>query len=211
METAIRVMVAEDDPLALRALRAYLDKAADCVLVGAVTDGSSAVELARSVKPDVAVLDIHMPILNGIEVTRKLTAPDIGCAVVCFTAFGDDETMMAALAAGASGFLLKTDSPGLVLHSIRSAYTGDSLVSPKLLANLLRRNRSASEPPVDLSENDLRLIALVGQGLSNAEIAQEVFLAPSTVKTYVSRLLTRLDRPNRTSLAILAHDWGLVS
>lgn len=208
-EPRIRVMLVEDDPLAQQAIRTYLSRPSDIELVGVAGDGVEALEVAAEVQPDVAIVDIHMPRMGGIELTERLTAPPSAIRVVCFTALGDDRVMLEALNAGASGFLLKSDSPGLILHGVRSAYSGDALVSPKLVAAVLANTRIRSTPP-DLSDTDRELLTLIGRGLSNAEIAQELFLATSTVKTYVSRLLSRLDRPNRASLAALAHEWGLV-
>ncbi|MFV0429826.1 MAG: response regulator [Arachnia sp.] len=211
MPPVIRVLVAEDDPLARHAIETYLARANDIELLEMAHDGEAAVRMAQELKPDVAIVDIHMPKLDGVEVARELSKPPLNCKVVCFTALGDETTMMDALAAGASGFLLKSDNPGLILHGVRSAYSGDSLVSPKLVAELLRHTPARSRPPVHLSDADRHLLTLIGRGLSNAEIAEELYLSPATVKTYVSRLLARLERPNRTSLAALAHEWGLVT
>lgn len=211
MAPPIRVMLAEDDPLAQRAIETYLSRAVDIQLVGVASDGEEAVSLAHEVGPDVAIVDIHLPKLDGIGVTQQLTSPPLNCKVVCFTALGDDRTLMRALESGASGFLLKADNPGLVLHGVRSAYSGDALVSPKLVASLLRTSTTQhSDPPADLSDSDRRLLGLIGQGMTNAEIAEVMFLAPTTIKTYVSRLLAKLDRPNRAALAALAHEWRLV-
>lgn len=206
----IRVMLVEDDPLAQQAIKTYLSRSADIELVGVAGDGVEALELAPTLNPDVAIVDIHMPRMGGIELTERLTTPPSPIRVVCFTALGDDRVMLQALNAGASGFLLKSDSPGLILHGVRSAFSGDALVSPKLVAAVLANRRGQSPPPPDLSATDKELLGLIGRGLSNAEIAQELYLATSTVKTYVSRLLGRLERPNRASLAALAHEWGLV-
>ncbi len=206
----IRVMVAEDDPLAQQAIETYLSHANDMELIGIASDGQSALELAATTDPDVAIIDIHMPKVDGIEVTRRLTQPPSRIKVVCFTALGDDNVMLDAIHAGASGFLLKTDSPGLVLHGVRTAFSGEALVSPKLIATVLANSVRRIEPPRHLSETERELLVLIGRGFNNAEIAEKLILAPSTVKTYVSRLLARLDRPNRAALATLAYEWGLM-
>ncbi len=208
--TPIRVMLAEDDPLAQHAVAAYLGRAPDLELVGTAADGPAALDLAGSCSPDVAVVDVNLPLLDGIQVTAALTSRPRPVRVVCFTALGDDRVLYRALQAGASGFLLKSDAPGLILHGIRSAFSGDSLVSPKLVASLLAAHRARSAPPPGLTQGDKDLLRLIGAGRSNAEIADELCLATSTVKTYVSRLLGRLERPNRAALAALAHEWGLV-
>ena len=205
---AIRVLLAEDDPLAQQAIETYLSKPQDLSLVGIAPDGEQAIAMAQELSPDVAIVDIHMPKLNGLEVTKALVPT--GVKVLCFTALGDDQILRRALLAGASGFLLKSDSPGIVLHGVRSTYSGDSLVSPKLVAALLRASGPRSTPPAHVTDKDQQLMALIGRGLSNAEIAERLFLAPNTVKTYVSRLLSQHNRPNRAALAALAFEWGLV-
>lgn len=205
----IRVLLAEDDPFVHHAMTVYLENAADIELVGIASDGEAALALAHELRPDVAIVDIHLPKLDGVGLTARLCAPPLNCKVVCYTVLADDQTLRNALAAGASGFMIKTDRPGLVMHAVRSAYSGDALISPKLLVRLLQDAAPQSKPPEFLDAADLELIRLVGDGLSNAEIAEKLHLAPSTIKTYVSRLLTRLERPNRTSLAGLAYQWGL--
>lgn len=210
MAPMIRVLLAEDDPLAQHAIETYLSRANDIELVATAVDGEDAVAKATEVRPDVAIVDIHMPKMDGIDVTKKITAPPLNCKVLCFTALGDDSTLLRAIDAGASGFLLKSDSPGLVLHGVRSAFSGDSLVSPKLVSTLLVNRRHRTEPPAELTTTDRQLLSLVGRGFSNAEIADELYLATSTVKTYVSRLLSRPQKPNRAALAAQAHEWGLV-
>ncbi|MDO4718895.1 MAG: response regulator transcription factor, partial [Propionibacteriaceae bacterium] len=204
------VVLAEDDPFAQQAITTYLSRAADIELVGIASDGEAALTLVHDMNPDVVIADIHMPKVSGIELTAKLAAALPAIRVLIFTALGDDQVMREALTAGASGFLLKSDSPGLILHGVRSAYRGDALVSPRLVASLLAERRARSDPPPDLTESERHLVGLVGRGLSNAEIAEAVCLAPSTVRTYVSRLLGRFQLANRTALAARAHDWGLV-
>lgn len=207
----IKVLLAEDDPLVQRAVATYLSRASDLTLVGTAGDGLAAIDLAERLRPDVVIVDINMPRLGGIETTRRLTSPPNSCKVICVTALGDDLTLNRALDAGASGFLLKSDSPGLILHGIRAAFHGDALVSPKLVTSLLQATRrSTSLPPSHLSDTDVTLLGLLGQGQSNADIARQMHLATSTIKGYVSRLLTQLDLPNRTALASKAHEWGLV-
>ena len=202
-------MVADDDRLASQTLRTYLSGSTSIQVVGVAPDGRAAVQLAHEWKPDVAIVDMHMPHLDGIEVTRQITGEPLMCRVLIFTAMADEQVLAKALAAGATGFLLKSDHPHMVINGVLSAYSGDTLVSPKLVTSLLPLLRR-SVPPRDLPGRDRQLIALIGKGLSNADIAQEMHLAVSTVKSYVSRLLQRLDRPNRTALAALAYEWNLL-
>ncbi len=203
-------MLAEDDPLAQHAIQTYLSRANDIELVGIASNGAEAIQLAEELLPDVAIVDLHMPLVDGIEVTARITAPPSSCRVLCCTALGDDRSLLRALEAGASGFLLKSDNPALILHAVRSAYSGDALVSPKLVSSLLGSVASHQTPPDHLTDIDKELLGHIGRGLSNAEIASLMFLAPSTIKTYVSRLLGRLDQPNRAALAAAAHSWGLI-
>lgn len=211
MGEKIRVLLADDDPVAQRAIATYLARTPDLELVATAGDGVAAVQLGLQWRPDVAIVDIHMPKLGGIETTKRLTSPPISCAVICLTALGDDLTLHRALNAGASGFLMKSDSPGLIQHAIRAAHNGDALVSPRLVRQLLgSRIARNSEPPSDLTQIELRLLGHLGTGMSNAEIGVELELATSTVKGYISRLLARLELTNRTALAAKAHEWGLV-
>ncbi len=206
----IRVVVAEDDPLAQLAIESYVARVADIEIVGSAADGAPALELVKSLKPDVLLTDIHMPHMTGVELIRRVFALAAPPRVLCFTVLGDEHTMRTALEAGASGFLLKVDPPDMLIHGIRCAYHGDALVSPKLLATVLRQFQRHSQPPSDLGDTELELVRLVGRGLDNSDISEAVFLAPSTVKTYVSRLLKKTDCRSRAQLAAKAHEWGLV-
>lgn len=206
----IRVVVAEDDPLAQMAIRSYVARVDDIEIVGMAPDGIPALELVKSQKPDVLLTDIHMPHMTGVELIREVfTLPDPP-RVLCFTVLGDETTMRTALEAGASGFLLKVDPPEMLIQGIRITHHGDALVSPKLLASVLRQFQRHNQPPSDLGETELELVKLVGRGMDNKEIADSVFLAPSTVKTYVSRLLKKTECRSRAQLAAKAHEWGLV-
>ena len=208
--STIRLVVAEDDPLARRAIRAYVGRSRDVELVAEAVDGIEALSAVREHHPDVLLTDIHMPQMTGVELIRKVFTLAEPPRVLCFTVLGDEHTMRTALEAGASGFLLKVDPPDMLLHGIRCAYHGDALVSPKLLASVLRQFQRHIHPPTELSAPELELVRLVGRGLDNGEISDEVFLAPSTVKTYVSRLLKKTDCRSRAQLAAKAHEWGLV-
>lgn len=206
----IRIVVAEDDPLAQMAIESYVARVDDIEIVGSATDGAPALELVKSLKPDVLLTDIHMPKMTGVELIRRVFTLPEPPRVLCFTVLGDEHTMRTALEAGASGFLLKVDPPDMLLHGIRCAYHGDALVSPKLLASVLKQFQRHAQPPTDLGATELELVRLVGRGLDNTEISEAIFLAPSTVKTYVSRLLKKTQCRSRAQLAAKAHEWGLV-
>ena len=206
----VRVVVAEDDPLAQMAIKNYVSRADDIDIVGTAPDGYAALELVKSLKPDVLLTDIHMPEMSGVELIGHVFALPEPPRVLCFTVLGDELTMRTALEAGASGFLLKVDPPDMLIHGIRCAFHGDALVSPKLLASVLRQFQRRNQHPSDLTPSDVELVRRVGRGLDNAMIAEELFLAPSTVKTYVSRLMKKTDCRSRAQLAVRAHEWGLV-
>jgi DNA-binding NarL/FixJ family response regulator len=204
------VIAAEDDPLAQRTIAAYLAGAADIALVGVCGDGAEALELVIRASPDVLLTDIQMPGMDGIELIRRALALSHPPRALCFTSLGEEATMRAALAAGASGFLLKADPPELLVQAIRSVRDGDALVSPRLTVSILRSLTTLGSPPAHLTKAELDLVRLVGEGKDNAEISAALCLAPSTVKTYLSRLLPRTDSRSRAQLAARAHQWGLV-
>lgn len=208
-QPSIRVVAAEDDPLAQRAITAYL-AGTDVALVGVCGDGAEALDLVARLSPDVLLTDIQMPGLDGVELVRRALRLPRPPRALCFTSLGEEETMRAALEAGASGFLLKVDPPELLVHAIRCVHAGEALVSPKLLTAVLRSFTTRSEPPAHLSAIEVDLVRLVGEGRDNAEISAALCLAPSTVKTYLSRLLRRTDSRSRAQLAARAYQWGLV-
>lgn len=207
----ITVVAAEDDPLAQRAIRTYLAAAADIDLVAIADNGLAALQVVRTEQPDVLVTDLHMPGMNGIQLLHEVFALPEPPKALCFTALGDERSMRAAVSAGASGFLLKVDPPGLLIQAIRSAHAGDALVSPKLTAQMLRGIAPTGRAPRGLSEADRELLGLVGQGLDNGDIGNALHLAPSTIKTYVSRLLRKTNSRSRAQLAARAHEWGLAA
>lgn len=207
----IRVVAAEDDPLARRAIRSYLAAAPDIELVDIAHDGASGLELVRTLKPDVLITDLHMPGLDGIRLLEAVFALPEPPHALCFTAIGDESSMRAAIAAGASGFLLKVDPPALLVQAIRSAYDGDALVSPKLTAQLPRGIPATGARPKGFNDAETELLSLVGSGLDNSAIGVRLHLAPSTVKTYVSRLLQKTESRSRAHLAARANEWGMVS
>ena len=215
----IRVLIADDQPLIRTGLRAMLEHAPDMVLDAEASDGEEAVDLARRHRPDVVLMDIRMPRLDGIEATRRITSDAALAAVrvVVLTTFDGDENVYAAIRAGASGFLLKDAPPEQVLDAIRVVAGGEALLAPsvtrRLIADLASRPDAAQrpDPKLDLlTAREREVLALVGRGLSNAEIAAHLYMSPATAKTHVSHVMTKLDARDRAQLVVVAYESGLV-
>ena len=217
----IRVAVADDQPLVRAGLRTLLDHAGDMECVGEAADGFEAVDLARQASPDVVVMDVRMPRCDGIEATRRIGAdPACGAVrVLVLTTFDADENVYAALRAGAGGFLLKDAAPEQILTAIRVVAGGDGLLDPAVTRRLITEfasrpaasDRRAVHALKGLTEREQQILALVARGLSNHEIAERETLSYATVKTHVSRILTKLDLRDRTQLVVLAYESGLVT
>ena len=215
----IRVAIADDQPLIRTGLRAMLDHASDLELVGEAEDGEQAVAVVARERPDVVLMDIRMPVLDGIEATRRITG-DAGLdavRVVILTTFDVDDYVHAAIRAGASGFLLKDAPPEEVLDAIRVVARGDALLAPsvtrRLIAELAARPDAERPPPPQLdglTEREREVLALVGRGLSNAEIASRLFVSPATAKTHVSHVMTKLYARDRAQLVVIAYESGLI-
>lgn len=215
----IRVGIADDQALVRDGLRAQLAYVADLEVVGAASTGEQAVSLARAYRPDVLVMDVRMPVMDGVEATRRITADPRTAAVriLMLTTFDIDEYVYAALSAGASGFLLKDATPEQIVHGIRVIAAGESLLAPTVTTRLVREvatRPSIGKPSGDLAERltarEREVLVLVAQGLSNPEIAGRLVVSPLTVKTHVSRLLTKLGLRDRTQLVVAAYEAGLV-
>lgn len=212
----IRVLVADDQELVRTGLSMILGAQPDIEVVGQAVDGNEAVALARSLRPDVCLFDIRMPGLDGIEATRLLAGPGVAdpMAVVIITTFDLDEYVFAALRAGAKGFLLKDAGSELLAQAIRAAASGDALIAPNVTLRLLEAFAGAgpvaplAQPIEPLSEREEQVLARVARGLSNSEIASELFITLSTVKTHVASLMTKLGARNRVEIAIWAHQTG---
>lgn len=212
--TAIRVVVVDDQELVRTGFAMILEKAGLDV-VGQGADGAEGVALAARLRPDVVLMDVRMPGIDGIEATRRITADDDGPRVLVLTTFDLDEHVYAAVEAGASGFLLKDVNPDDLAHAVRVVARGEAMLAPALIRRLLERfaRPSTSLSAVAASEVSSRegeVARLVARGLSNAEIAAALYLSEATVKTYVSRLLTRLGLRDRVQVAVWAYESGLV-
>lgn len=213
----IRVLVADDQDLVRTGLSMILDAQDGIEVVAQAADGREAVELARRVRPDVCLFDIRMPRLDGLEATRILAGPDADepMAVVVITTFDLDEYVHEALRSGARGFLLKDAGPELLVQAIEAAAAGDALIAPSVTARLLSHFSSPSRPdvvdPVEpLTEREEEVLVTVARGRTNAEIADELHISLSTVKTHLASLMTKLDARNRVEIAMWAHDTNRV-
>ncbi len=217
---SISVLIADDQPLMRAALRLSLTAEPDIELAGEAADGRQAVELAERTRPDVVVMDIRMPRLDGVAATRQLTAPGDGkpVKVLVITTFDLDEYVVEALRAGASGFLLKDATPEELVYAVRMIAAGNALLAPSITKRLLDRY-ARRLPPVtsqgqevldNLTGREFAVLNLVARGHSNAEIGQELHLAESTVKTHVGHLLAKLGLPDRVHLVIFAYESGLI-
>lgn len=216
----IRAVIVDDQPLARAGLRAMLERAEDVTVVGEAEDGLRAVALARAERPDVVLMDVRMPVLDGIEATRRITSdPDLrDVRVVILTTFDLDQSVYAALRAGASGFLLKDVPPERLFDAIRVVAAGEALLAPgvtrRLIAEFARIGplapRGQDDLVASLTDREREVLALVASGLSNDELAERLVISVWTAKTHVHRLLTKLDARDRAQLVVLAYESGVV-
>ena len=222
----LRLLVADDQPIIRRGLALMLDAEDDITVVGQAADGQQVLELARTLRPDVVVMDLQMPRLGGVAATRQLAAELPRVRVVVLTTFDDDELVYEAVRAGAHAYLLKDAAEAEVLETVRAVHRGESRLSPAVARKVLEQFRTlaadarhaGSPPPFPgterltapaplqepLSDKEERVLALLADGLSNKQIAERVFLAEGTVKNYVSRIMDKLHARNRTELAVMA-------
>jgi DNA-binding NarL/FixJ family response regulator len=213
----IRVLVADDQEIVRAGLVMILDAHRDIEVVGQATDGRTAVELARELRPDVCLFDIRMPEMDGLEATRQLAGPDVAdpMAVVVITTFDLDEYVHGALKAGARGFLLKDAGPELLIQAVRAAADGDALIAPNITIRLLAAfSESAGQPPAQpiapLTDREEGVLLTVARGRTNSEIADELHISLSTVKTHLTALMNKLGARNRVELAMWAYETGRI-
>jgi DNA-binding NarL/FixJ family response regulator len=213
----IRVLLVDDDALVRAGLRMILSSAEDLDLVGEVDDGARAVAAVREHRPDVVLMDIRMPEMDGITATAALRRLDAPPQVIVLTTFQADEQVLSALRVGASGFLLKDTPPAEILNAVRLVAAGDAMLSPSVTRTLLshfgdteatERRRAAAQRLATLTDREREVALAVGSGASNAEVAASLFMSEATVKAHVSRLFTKLDVSNRVHIAIVVHDAG---
>jgi DNA-binding NarL/FixJ family response regulator len=217
--TDVRVLLVDDEELVRFGLRTVLEAAGGFVVVGEAGDGAAGVAAARELRPDVVLMDIRMPVLDGLAATRQVLALPDPPQVAVLTTFHVDEYVYAALAAGAAGFLLKDTPPREIAAAVRAVADGTATLSPAVTAALIEsyvdrraapRRAEAQRRIAALSEREREVLRLLGSGEPNAELARRLYVSEATVKTYVSRLLAKLDLANRTQAAILAHEAGLL-
>ncbi len=214
----IKVLLADDQALVRAGFRALLDAQPDIEVVGEAADGAEAVRLATRERPDVVLMDIRMPGLDGLEATRRIAADPrlTGVRIVILTTFDLDEYVFEALRVGASGFLVKDTEPVDLLRGVRAVASGDALLSPGVTRRLIGEFASRARqprPPKDLAgltDREREVMALVGEGLSNEEIAERLVVSPATAKTHVSRAMVKLGARDRAQLVVFAYEAGLV-
>jgi DNA-binding NarL/FixJ family response regulator len=219
----IRVVLADDEPLVRTGLRVIINETSTMEVTGEGGSGAEAIALAGELRPDVVIMDIRMPGMDGIDATRQITRTANAPRVLILTTFDDDELVYAALRSGASGFLLKVTALEDILAAIRILAAGDALIAPSITRRLIEAFATRPLPglqpeapatrhvPANITERELEVLTLVGKGLSNTEIGAQLYISTATAKGHVARLFTKLDARDRVHLVIIAYETGLVS
>jgi DNA-binding NarL/FixJ family response regulator len=207
----VRVVLVDDQPLVRAGLRVLIADTPDLTVVGEAGTGDEAVRVVRDTAPDIVLMDIRMPGMDGIEATRRIAS---AARVLILTTFDDDEYVYGALRAGASGFLVKDMALEEILAAVRVVAAGDALLAPsvtrRLIADFATRSPARSRPIAGITEREREVLTLVGRGLTNAEIAGQLFISVATAKAHVARLLNKLEARDRVQLVIIAHEAGVV-
>jgi NarL family two-component system response regulator LiaR len=214
-ESKIKVLIVDDHQVVRQGLRTFLELQPDIIVVGEAGDGQSAVEMVRQLQPDVVLMDLVMPRLDGVSATRQVKALESGVKVIALTSFTEDDKVFPAIQAGASSYLLKDVSPDDLVEAIRAVHGGEARLHPDIARKLMEQVAQQPSPthqdyPEDLTGRELEVVQLIAQGRNNHEIAQTLVISEKTVKTHVSNILGKLHLEDRTQLAIYAIKHGLV-
>lgn len=212
-EDTIRILIADDHAVVRRGLRALIETEDGMEVVGEAGDGGEAVQKAGSLHPDVILLDLVMPQMDGIEAIREIHRNDPKSRILVLTSFSEDEKVLTAIEVGAMGCLLKDATPEDLLRAIRDVYHGQSALNPTIARKLIHKLREADtkSPVEELTTREVEVLRLIARGLSNREIGEKLFISEPTVRTHVSNILMKLDLPNRTQAALFAVREGLVT
>ncbi len=220
MSEPIKVLLVDDQPLLRMGFRLILEGEEDMLIVGEASDGANGVRMVESLAPDVVLMDVRMPVMDGIQATRRITESAASARIIILTTFDLDEYAFAGLQAGASAFLLKDVAPDELANAVRVVASGDAVVAPRITQRLLetyvRSKPPAPKPPrdpllADLTPRELEVLEAIAEGLSNAELAHRFFLSEATVKTHVRRILTKLHLRDRVQAVVYAYETGLVT
>lgn len=212
----IRVLIADDEALVRSGLHLIIDAAPDMEVAGEAGDGAEAVQLVRDLRPHVILMDVQMPIVDGLEATRRIALSGVPTAVLILTTFNRDDYLYQAMKAGASGYLLKSSPPEQLVNAVRVVASGDALLAPAITRRLIddyTKRPPPSTPPEEfdeLTDRETEVVLLIASGLSNSEIAEELYVAESTIKSHINKILAKLDVRDRVQLVIKTYESGLV-
>lgn len=212
----IEVVIADDEALVRGGLRLIVDAAPDIEVVGEAEDGAEAVQVVRDLEPDVVLMDVQMPIADGIEASRRIVQSGVSTNVLMLTTFNRDDYLYQAMKAGASGYLLKSSPPEQLVNAVRVVAGGDALLAPAITRRLIDDYTTRPQPSMppkefnELTDRETEVVLLIASGLSNSEIADELFVAESTIKSHINKILAKLDARDRVQLVIKTYESGLV-